>query len=69
MSWIEFDKERYHQQGEMIEWCKKNIGPGSWSYHRDVGDGDMWGILSMFGRTSFMFRYDEDAVAFRLVWA
>ena len=65
-----FGKDRYHQQSEMQEWCEKNVGPGSWSYNRDIENPeDTWCINSMFGTTFFTFRHEQDATAFKLVWS
>ena len=63
-----FEKEKYHQQQEMVEWCKKNIGPGGWREPNLERWGDLWGIESFFGKSTFYFIKASDATFFKLVW-
>jgi hypothetical protein len=73
MNSITFDKTRYHQQGEMIKWCAKNIGNGEWVWGSPEtweGLGDrVWVINSSFGYTTFDFKNSEDLVLFTLRWS
>jgi len=62
---IVIGKRRYHLQEQMINWCKNNIGPGSWFKNEP---GNVWSVSSMFGSTFFVFNRDEDATAFVLRW-
>jgi hypothetical protein len=68
---VVFEKDRYHTIGTMERWCAENIGLGGWVY----GDPDdweegkrKWAITSIFGRTTFYFKDDEDATMFTLRW-
>jgi hypothetical protein len=63
---IIFDKNRYHQQDEMIAWCRENIGPGGW-YDMIPDDMD-WSMGCVFGRTTFCFKNEQDCTLFLLKW-
>jgi hypothetical protein len=65
---VGFDKRQYHQQDEMIKWCRENIGPGGWEHTIDDVEG-VWCVYSMFGNTWFKFREDKHAMLFKLKWA
>lgn len=65
---IEFGKDRYHQQNDMILWCKDNIGSGGWQVPMALTD-HKWKIESMFGSSFFYFRDEQDAVLFSLKWS
>jgi len=65
---VGFDNTRYHQQDEMIQWCRKHIGPGGWEHTIDHVEG-IWCVYSMFGNTWFKFDEDKHAVLFKLRWA
>lgn len=67
---IDFGKDRFHQQNEMIDWCRTYIGSGKWYEGevinwQEIGD---WSVDSMFGNTHFLFRCDADATFFKLRW-
>ena len=67
---LTYDKEYYHLQWDMHKWCEENVGKGGWNYRADLEEGEdqHWSISSAFGRSTFVFRHAEDAVAFKLVW-
>lgn len=64
---IEFGKDRFHQQNEMIQWCKHNLGEGGWGGYNKTGI-KQWAVESMFGNTFFYFRNPNDAFMFKLMW-
>lgn len=63
---ISLGRDRYHQQEEMIAWCEEHIGIGAWWSGRPTGMD--WSIECVFGRTTFWFKHDSDAVLFSLKW-
>ena len=65
MNEINFNYTYYHLNSDMIQWCKENIGQGSWS---GQNVGDVWSIESMFGTTTFKFVNEEDFRRFKLRW-
>lgn len=65
---IEFGKDRFHLQDEMIKWCRTNLGEGGWGSYNKAGI-KQWSVESMFGSTFFYFRNPHDAMMFKLVWA
>jgi hypothetical protein len=72
-SCVTFGRHRYHQNYEMEMWCRKNIGPGDWTYQSpatwtSMGD-KVWVMHSMFGHTTFAFKEDKDATFFSLRWS
>lgn len=70
MTEIRFDKTRYHQYMDMIEWCTMQFGPGWGSQiFSDDKPNRPWGYTIMFGNTYWMFRDDKHAVLFSLRWA
>ena len=73
MNSISFGKDRFHLNGEMETWCRRNIGPGGWTYSRPKtweGMNDkIWLIDSMFGETTFTFKHEQDLMLFSLKWA
>jgi hypothetical protein len=72
MTYITFEKDRYHEQNDMIEWCRLQFGPGLWSsrpYPDDWTSTANWTIHSMFGRTTFAFRTREAYNWFVLRWS
>ena len=75
MTVINFDKDKYHLQGVMINWCNEYIGENSgvsndWVWTKPVSWEGMgkWAIMSMFGNTFFYFRDSKDALLFMLRW-
>ena len=67
--WITFGKDQYYLNGSMEQWCLDHVGKGGWLYRFDQDDSDMWGIKSMFGNTTFMFKEPKDYTMFILRWA
>ena len=59
---IHFDKDRYHHVREMVEWCFEHVGEG---YHKD---SDPWRLITAFGKSSWLFKNQNDATMFALRW-
>ena len=66
---VEFGKDKYHLQNDMIQWCRDNLGTGGWRQPSLKLWGDHWGIVCAFGNTTFYFIEEKDAIMFRLRWA
>lgn len=69
---ITFNKDRYHQQGLISQWCVKNFGPGQWigeRYPKDWEGLPNWTIHCMFGQTTFAFKNEQDYSWFLLKWS
>jgi hypothetical protein len=66
---ITFNNTYFHLVGEMEIWCDDNIGKGGWLYSFDRQDSDVWGVKSMFGNTTFMFKEEKDYNWFVLRWS
>jgi hypothetical protein len=66
MNFYTFGKEQYHLHLEMEQWCRNNIGQGSWG---GAYVGDVWSIDSMFGNTTFAFKNPNHLTMFVLRWA
>jgi len=64
---ITFDKDRYHLNDAMEQWCYANIGKGGWRPR--PADGGLWSMRSMFGMTTFEFVEDKHFSMFLLRWA
>jgi len=64
---ISFGKDRYHEQEDMIRWCRKNLGTGGWQCSLVLGD-NRWRVDSMFGSTQFWFKEERDYLLFCLRW-
>lgn len=64
---VTFGKDRFHQQEEMIRWCKQNIGDGGWSQSL-TQESKKWRVDSMFGNTDFWFKEEKDYLLFCLKW-
>lgn len=66
-------KNQYHLQNEMIDWCEKNIGPGSWYSHINDTEGlkqsDQWGCWWTLGMGGFIFRTEEQLKLFADIWS
>lgn len=60
-----FNNTYYHLNRDMEQWCKENIGQGSWGGQYA---GDTWSIASVFGNTTFKFINEEDYNRFKLTW-
>lgn len=69
---VEFDKRRYHEQREMIEWCREYFGAHKydWMYSEPLSWEGLgtWGVSTMFGNTFFYFKNKNDAMWFKLRW-
>ena len=66
---ITFGKDRYHQQEEMIAWCREHIGIGSWwNGLPAMPCGMVWSIQCVFGQTTFWFKNERDGSLFALKW-
>lgn len=70
---ITFGKNRYHQQTEMVEWCKEHCGFGTWSYSTPTTWEGLvkmnWSVDSTFGNTTFAFRDPKHLTLFVLRWS
>jgi len=70
---ITFNNTRFHLNSAMEEWCRENIGPGTWVGGRlktwDDMEPNTWVIESVFGNTTFTFKDPEQLTLFLLVWA
>lgn len=64
MTVVGFNKRMYHLNGAMESWCKEHVGPGGWLNAPE----DLWTISSVFGNTTFTFKYERDATLFALKW-
>jgi hypothetical protein len=64
---VSFGKDRYHQQEDMIRWCKTTLGKGGWGQSLVLGD-NRWRVDSMFGSTHFWFKEERDYLLFTLRW-
>jgi len=73
MNFITFNNTRFHLNSAMQEWCRENIGPGTWVGGRlktwDDMEPNTWVIESVFGNTTFTFKDPEHLTLFLLVWA
>ena len=66
---VTLGKERYHQQEEIVRWCKQNLGPGGWNRSLVLNaTGDLWRVDSMFGSTMFWFKDERHYLLFCLKW-
>lgn len=64
---VSFGKDRYHQQEDMIRWCKTTLGKGGWGQSLVLGD-NRWRVDCMFGNTHFWFKEERDYLLFTLRW-
>lgn len=62
---VSFDRDHYHLQNDMVDWCREQFGYGHWN--RNIGE-NKWSVESMFGYTHFHFRDPQDAILFTLKW-
>lgn len=69
---ITFGKNQYHLNGDMEQWCRANIGHGGWTYDTpktwEGMDGKIWVMHSIFGNTTFAFKYPKHLTLFTLKW-
>ena len=61
---VHFEKDRYHQVREIIEWCLENVGPGGYNSLDSI-----WAVVTTFGKSSWLFKNQDDATMFTLRWA
>ena len=66
---ITFGKDQYHLNGSMEQWCLDQVGKGGWLYRFDQDENDMWGIKSVFGHTTFIFKDPKHLTMFLLRWS
>ena len=70
---ITFGWDRYHQHGEMIEWCKENCGCGTWVYDSPqtwVGlETVNWTVHNWLSCITFSFRDSKHLSMFILRWS
>lgn len=67
---IRFDKNRYHQSRDMIEWCETHIGHGGWNsrYIDHLPVDYKWDVDTVFGMTTFRFSDPKDFSKFLVKW-
>jgi hypothetical protein len=63
---IHFERDRYHQVRELIDWCLINIGEGGYIA---TDENSVWAVVTAFGKSSWLFKNKEDATMFALRWA
>lgn len=68
-----WEKNQYHLQYEMTDWCKKNIGHGGWYTYigsqNQLKDSDQWGCWWLFGSGRFVFRTEDQLKSFVDTWS
>lgn len=64
---VHFGNDKYHLQEEMISWCKQYVGLGGWLWGSPK-DPRGWGVHSMFGNTTFVFKEQKHANWFTMRW-
>jgi hypothetical protein len=64
---IQFGKDQYHLQRDMVRWCEQNLGPGGYTGVDPYNHS--WSWNSMFGSTFFHFKNERDATLFSLKWS
>lgn len=68
-----WEKNQYHLQDDMIDWCKKNIGCGGWYSHicniDQLKQSDQWGCWWLLGSGRFVFRTEDQLKSFIEVWS
>ena len=72
MNQVTFDKDQYHLNGKMQQWCENHLGPPAYSIDNIRDDGvlkNLWHYKSTFGRTTYSFKNEKDYTWFVLVWA
>ena len=71
-----FNKHRYHEHRDMMQWCQDNFGDGCWGgldepeRHGVARTGrERWGYTwNGFGNFGFQFCNEQDAMLFSLRW-
>jgi hypothetical protein len=63
---VHFEKNRYHQVEEMLGWCETQFGEGGYVY--SANNTDRWALVIAFGKSSWLFKNNEDATIFALRW-
>ena len=78
MTEIKFDKHRYHEHHDMMQWCNDNLGDGCWGqldgperYGINRTGQERWSYewAGYGGKFSFQFRNEQDAMLFSLRWS
>jgi hypothetical protein len=71
---VDFGREYYSKHEQIIQWCRDNIGPGSWSGSRSYEDwlktcpDELWTVYLMFGYTHIACKREEDCSKLILAW-
>jgi len=63
---IHFEKDRYHQIEDMVVWCVKQLGEGGFY---TSNKNKRWALITAFGKSSWLFKNQDDATMFALRWA
>ncbi len=63
---VNFEKDQFHLQPEIRDWCRNNFGPGMWMNPKDHTQS--WGFETAFGHTKYYFKQEQQASHFMLKW-
>jgi hypothetical protein len=64
---IHFERDHYPFVHDMIQWCFAEFGEGG--YIGSVYRTERWAVVTAFGKSSWLFKNQEDATMFALRWA
>jgi len=63
---VHFERDRYHEVEDMIVWCVRQLGEGGlYTSNKDK----QWALITAFGKSSWLFKNQDDATMFALRWA
>ena len=60
---VTLDRELYHMQHEIYDWCSEQFGPSS-LFEKDA----LWKMSLMFGHQTYTFKDKNDAAMFAVKW-
>lgn len=63
---IHFERDRYHEIQAMVAWCINYFGEGG--YISSSNKTERWAVVTAFGKSSWLFKNQEDATMFALRW-
>jgi hypothetical protein len=76
MAWdnaVTIGKDQYHLLSEVRRWCLENIGHGGYINDPTLAnpddDEEKWLVDTTYGNSTFVFKYESDAILFTLRWA
>jgi hypothetical protein len=64
---VHFEKDRYRQVEDMMGWCIDNIGEGGYIFSTNNIER-RWALVLAFGKSSWLFKNQDDATMFALRW-